>query len=222
MAYNFILDGVQFPVAPPSMNVSINGKNETATLIDEGEINILKKAGLTEITFELLLPNKQYPFAVYTNGFQPSSYYLEHLEKIMVAKKPVGFIVNRISQGNNLLFDTNFDVSLESYTIEEDAESLGFDVKTSITLKQYRAYGTKLLKVQQPATDTSTPKVTVENSRSTAGKTTPKTYTVKAGDTLYNIAKQYLGDGSKASQLATRNNINNPNVISVGQVLQLQ
>ncbi len=45
-----------------------------------------------------------------------------------------------------------------------------------------------------------------------------KTYTVKAGDTLYAIALKY---GTTIAALATRNNITNPNLIRVGQVLYL-
>ncbi|WP_156889792.1 LysM peptidoglycan-binding domain-containing protein [Planococcus lenghuensis] len=54
------------------------------------------------------------------------------------------------------------------------------------------------------------------------GKTTtppPSTavkYTVKSGDTLYRIALKY---GVSVSQLATANNISNPSLIQVGQVL---
>ena len=227
--YNFILGGVQFPVAPPSMNVTINGKNESVTLIDEGEINIIKKPGLSDIEFELLLPNQLYPFASYTNGFQPSEYYLNHIEKIMTEVdsnskriKPTSFIVNRLSRNNKiLLFDTNFDVSVEGYTIEEDAENLGIDIKCTIKLKQYRAYGTKLLKVQSPATSSSATKVTVEKSRDTTNKVTKKTYTVKSGDTLTTIAKKQLGNSNKYVEIAKKNNISNPNKIYVGQVLQL-
>lgn len=225
--YNFILGGVQFPVAPPSFELNVNGKNETVTLINEGEINQLKKPGLSDIDFELLLPNNVYPFAIYNNGFQSSDYYLQHFETLMTNTdnngriQPTNLIVNRIV-GNRLIFDTNLDVSVEGYTILEDAESLGFDVKVVLKLKQYRPYGTKLLKVQTPATTTSNPKVTVENTRSTVGKIIPKTYTVKQGDTLYNIAKKELGDAKKADEIARKNNISNPNLIKIGQVLQLQ
>ena len=38
-------------------------------------------------------------------------------------------------------------------------------------------------------------------------------YTVKKGDTLWAIAKQYLGSGTKYPQIASENNIKNPNLI---------
>lgn len=44
------------------------------------------------------------------------------------------------------------------------------------------------------------------------------TYTVKSGDTLWSIAKRY---GSTVSKIAADNNISNPDLIHVGQVLTL-
>ena len=65
-----------YPIALEQIQLKINNKNKTLTLINEGEINILKKAGLTEISFDLLLPNVKYPFAVYPSGFQTADHYL--------------------------------------------------------------------------------------------------------------------------------------------------
>ena len=48
-----------------------------------------------------------------------------------------------------------------------------------------------------------------------------RTYTVKKGDSLWNIAKKYYGDGSQYKKIydANTNKIANPNLIYVGQVL---
>jgi GH25 family lysozyme M1 (1,4-beta-N-acetylmuramidase)/LysM repeat protein len=48
------------------------------------------------------------------------------------------------------------------------------------------------------------------------GTPSPRTYTVKAGDTLYAIAIKF---GTTVAAIASANNISNPNQISVGQVL---
>lgn len=48
-----------------------------------------------------------------------------------------------------------------------------------------------------------------------------KTYTVVSGDTLFNIAKQFLGDGNRYPELAQFNNIPNPDHIEVGQVIRI-
>lgn len=220
--YRFFLDGMQLPIAPSSMTMKINGKNETVTLINEGEVNVQKKPGLTDIDFEVEFPNVKYPYAVYPNGFQPSAYYLDKLEKLKLSQKPFKFIVNRMKPNGFLLFDTNMTVSIEDYEIEDNAEN-GFDMVVKIKLKQYREYRTETIK-NQPRTSSSTnlnQKVTVEKKRSTTGKEKPKTHTVARGETLWGIAKRYLGEGSKYTELAKINNLSNPNLIRVGQVIKL-
>lgn len=49
----------------------------------------------------------------------------------------------------------------------------------------------------------------------------PRTHTVVSGDTLFNIAQQYLGDGNRYMELAQANNIPNPDHIEVGQVITI-
>ena len=50
--YELYIDGVLFPVTPGSLNIKINNKNKTITLINEGEVNLIKwgckKTPLTE------------------------------------------------------------------------------------------------------------------------------------------------------------------------------
>ena len=66
--YDFYLDKCLLPVAPSKLTIKINNKNDTLTLINEGEINILKKAGLTDVEFECDIPQVKQPYAVYPSG----------------------------------------------------------------------------------------------------------------------------------------------------------
>lgn len=164
MVYYFYLDKVLLPITPSKLDLQINNKNETVTLINEGEVNILKKPGLSDITFEILLPQVEYPFATYKNGFKEAGYYLEKLEKLKLSDEGFQFIVTRTRADGSLLFDTNIKVSLEDYKIEEDA-SEGFDIKIPINLKQYRDYGTKIIKIKTPSKPKEKPKVTTKKPR---------------------------------------------------------
>lgn len=47
----------------------------------------------------------------------------------------------------------------------------------------------------------------------------PSSYTVVKGDNLWSIAKKFLGDGNRYTELATLNNIKNPSLIYPGQVI---
>lgn len=220
MAYNLYLDGVLFPVPPSKITLKINGKNETVTLINEGEANILKAAGLTDVEFELLLPNVEYPFAVYPSNYRPAKFYLEKLEELKTEKKSFQYILTRRKPKKKKIFDTNMTVSLEDYSIVDDAGE-GFDITVKVKLKQYKEFTTKTCTI-----DISLPKpqASMQQSRETSNVPSGGTYTVVSGDCLWKIAKQFYGDGSKWGTIYNANKSvigGNPNLIYPGQVLTI-
>lgn len=222
--YYFYLDKMLLPVTPSKLTIKIKGKNKTAIEINEGEINMLKKAGLTEIEFDATFPNVKYPFAVYKNGFQNVKSFLETIEKLKTNQKPFQFIVSRTYPNGKNLFSTNIKVSLENYTIKEDRKE-GMDVVVSFNLKQYRDFGTKTCAIKFQ----SAKPVAVEKPAPRPATTSPaptnqnKTYTVVRGDCLWNIAKKFYGNGGQYKKIfnANKDKIKNPNLIYPGQVLTI-
>lgn len=215
------LDGVLMPITPSKVKVKINNQNETLTLISGEKINILKAAGLTDVSFDLLLPQVPYPFT--NGGTQPADYYLSLFERLKTAKEPFQWILNREKPNGSRLFYTNLTVGMEDYQITDDAEE-GFDITVTVSLKQYRHYGTKTVTIQPAPTPATKPTATVEPpKRETSQAPKQSTYTVKSGDCLWNIAKKYLGDGSRYNEIYNLNKdkIKNPNLIYAGQVLTL-
>ncbi len=216
MAYHFYLDGVELPVTPPSLKLRVKNQNETISLIHEGEVNFLKAPGLTEIQFDALFPQASYPFA---RNESQVSYYLSLLERLKTGKRPFRFLVSRVTPQGMLLFDTNLLVSLEEYQVKEDAQELGMDVEASISLKRYQSYGTRTVQPVKKAKS-------IRISAAKREEGTPPSYsahTVKAGDCLWNLAKQYLGDGRRYNEIyeLNRDIVQNPNLIYVGQELKL-
>lgn len=190
--FQFYLDGLLFPVAPEKMTVKIGNQNDTLTLISGQEVSLPKLPGLSKITFSCLLPAVRYPFAQYPGGvFQTPKNYLDKLEALKQTCKPFFFQVMRPGH-----FQTSFTVSLEDYTITEDASKHGQDVFVDVTLLQYQAYVTKTIQFKADSKGSTTATVS-QPSRDTTGKKTTTSYTVKRGDTLWNIAKKYLGSGAK-------------------------
>lgn len=221
--YDFYLGRCLLPIAPPKLEVKINNANETVTLVNEGEINILKKAELTDIEFECRIPQEKYPFSVYKSGFKGADYFLDYFESLKTGKKPFQFIVCRKRPTGKRLFDTNIKVSMEDYKITEDAKE-GFDLLVKIKLKQWRDYGTKTVNITFNA---DKPKASVEPQREATTSPAPaaaQTYTVAKGDCLWNIAKKFYGNGSKYSVIYNANKGvvgGNPNLIYPGQVLTI-
>ena len=221
--YDFYLKKCLLPIAPPKLSVKVNNANETVTLINEGEINILKKAELTDIEFECRIPQEKYPFAVYKSGFKGADYFLDYFESLKTGKKPFQFIVCRKRPTGKRLFDTNIKVSMEDYKITEDAKN-GFDILVKIKLKQWRGYGTKTVNI---SFNMEKPKASVMPQREATTSPAPaaaQAYTVVKGDCLWNIAKKFYGNGSKYSIIYNANKGvigGNPNLIYPGQVLTI-
>lgn len=243
--YYFFVHGIPLPITPGALEISTPSMNKTVVLINDGEINIPKEQGLREITFDFLLPQQQkYPFTAYgildslgslgslvgnLAGNYSASAIIPILNELKKSKKPGQFIVTRMTPNGKPLFFTNIKCLIESFTYKEDAEEYGMDVNCSITLREYKDYGTsvtflsKLIDVAVGVGATAATMVVakVTKERSSASKTTPKTVTVKKGDTLWNLCKKHLGDGQKYKEVAKLNNISNPDLIYPGQVLRL-
>lgn len=50
--YELYIDGVLFPVTPGSLNIKINNKNKTITLINDGEVNLIKSPDCLILQFQ--------------------------------------------------------------------------------------------------------------------------------------------------------------------------
>lgn len=206
MAYDFYFDKMRLPIPPQKLQVKINGNNKTMTLINEGEINILKMAGLTDITLTVLLPNVKYPFAHYDGGFKNASFFLDEFQRLKTQTDekgkllPFQFIVSRVLPNGAVLFDTNIKVSFEDYKIIDDVKN-GFDVSVDVSLKQYKAYGTKIVEIKPPTPTQPKATATVEPQRPAENPPTKTTHTVVKGDCLWAIAQKYLGNGNRYPEI---------------------
>lgn len=222
--YYVFLDVIPLPVTPEKIEISVPNLNKTVTMVDQGEINILRGKGLKEIKFDMLVPSFKYPFANYSFGSFSTSQIIARLEYLKEQGKPVHFIVTRC-RSNKPAWWTNIKVSVEDFTVTEDANN-GTDVIISINLKEYKEYSTKLAVVTKKSDGTVVAKF--DNPRSVVGNIAPtasltqtievgktiKSITVDAGKTLYNVMKTTLGstDSSLFDKLKSLNN-NIKNVI---------
>ena len=221
MAYKMYIDGALMPITPSKVKVKINNQNKTLTLISGEEINILKEAKLTDVSFDVVLPQVPSPFT--NGGAQSADYYLSLFERLKQSKTPFQWILNRSRPDGVALFYSNLTVGLEDYQITDDAKE-GFDLTVSVKLKQYRAFGTKTVQItpspapSQPATAT-----VQEPPRETTSAPKAANYTVKSGDCLWNIAKKQLGDGSRWKEIyeLNKDKIKNPNLIYPNQTLTM-
>ena len=213
MPYEVYIDDMLLPIQPQKIPIKYPGQNETATLINGEEINITRPPGLAEISIDVVLPQMDYPCAMWDGSVEDAEEFISRLQDLKESGDTFEFIVIRDS------FDTNMDVTLEDYKVSDDVKE-GLDLVVSITMKEARHYGTKIMNFaivpEQPIPAAASP----EPERP-AARPQVKTYTVKSGDCLWNIAKKQLGDGNRWKEIHNLNldKISNPNLIHAGLVL---
>ena len=104
------------------------------------------------------------------------------------------------------MWDTNIPVTIEDYQIVEDAEDQGMDVVVKIDMLEYREWGAKKLVVKKSNKKSSSKKKkTATKKKKRKTKDIAKSYTVKSGDCMWNIAKEQLGNGSKWKKIYNLN-----------------
>ena len=191
--YKLYIGGVLFPITPGKISIKINDKDQTISLIKEGEVNLLKSPGLSDISIpELLLPVQRYPFSQPDTKTEPA-FYMEKLKTWKRKKKVVKIKLLRDERTTlELLWDNKMYVTVKDYEILEDADKYGRDVCIKLNLKEYHFWGAKELKIKRGKSKSSKKISAVKKTTRKETKEIPRTYTVKKYDTLIKIARKEL------------------------------
>ena len=189
-----------FPVNPfDSLSIKKEKRFETVDIVNLGEFAI-----------KTFLPNLyDASYCRYSELKNPIE-VVAMLEKWVDQAEPLRLIVTGFGY-NGLVTISNFS-NTQTAGREEDRD-------IEITFRTYRELKIETLKKETK----SNTKTDLKDNRPN-NKTTPKIYTVKSSDTLYKIAKNLLGKGSRWPEIY---NIpenkkvigKNPNVIKKGQKL---
>lgn len=189
----------QFTLAvnPASITVSRPNVNRVESLALGGQINLWGGRGLREVKLETFLPRDGSRFF---QGTSPDT-ILSLLKAWQDSGNPIRLIISGTDINDAFLIE---DVS---QCFREGDE----DIWLTLQLREY--------KFQSLTTQNQ------GDSSQSAGRederTTPATYTVVKGDTLWDIAAKYYGSGTKWGIIAEKNGITNPRLLQIGTVLTL-
>ena len=202
---------IDIPVLPEKLKVTSPGNNDTATVLVLGDVLILRKKGLRTVAWDSFFPVNDAPFV--TGRITDPVEIVKAIQKARDSLDPVRFLIT----GTDL--DINVRMGVETFDYEERAGELG-DFYYSIKLSEWKDYSPRrIVRPPEPAT----PAQAKEPER-TGEPPKQKTYTVKAGDCLWNIAKKFYGKGSDYTKIynANKGTIgSNPNLIYPGQVFTI-
>lgn len=232
--FHFTIDGevLTLPITPEEVNIKSGSNNKTITLINEGEINLLKSPSLMEIEFEARFPMREYPYSrwksttltrdwqiVWSNSsskvWNKSSnfeHYFNMFANAKQNKQPVRFsIVRQLPDGTFTwgtgVSKTNEDnlFSIEDLETNESVDN-GDDVIVTFKLKKYKPYGVIKSKIKtETPTSTSTSNTNRSDEANPNSGTANKEYVVKKGDCLWTIAKKHYGNGAKWNKIYDAN-----------------
>ncbi|KGI42516.1 LysM peptidoglycan-binding domain-containing protein [Clostridium tetani] len=210
-------EGFMLPVLPEKIEFEEDGDNKTFDIINLGEINTINKPKLTKISFESFFPKYKQPYVSSEQLFEPS-FYINKIREWREKKHKIRFIFVGSPLEVNDLF------TIENFKISENGGEVG-DIYYSIDLKRYKSYGAKKVVIVKPKNNNTTKNVAKVNKKPPRPVEKPKvkTHTVVRGDTLWHIAKRYLGNGARWKEIYNLNKdkIKNPNLIYPGQIFKI-
>jgi hypothetical protein len=242
LGFNNQADAFRLPVNPETLEIKESGDGKSYTIIDLGEINTIAYPKLTEIMIESIFPAQRYPFVlVPDDGLLKPFDYVELIKKWMTSRRPIRFVFSgvrypddvkkedkKLNKPQNWLkesrtsedrssyndFAVNMAMSIESFTWKLSAGTSG-DIEYSLSLKKYVFYQAVAVKVVKG-------EVKAEQKRANE-KAKLTTYTLKAGDNLWSIAKKILGDGTKYKAIQKLNGITDSELkkLPIGKVIKL-
>lgn len=198
----------RLPVLPETISVTYGTKNDSINVYGIGEVTIIQSRQAAIIEFSSFFPAKYFSGCNYSNIPKPSQ-AKQTIVNMQKAKKPI-----RLTVSGSL--KVSMYVTIESFDVYEQGGDVG-TLYYTIRLKEYRE-----VKIRQMVVNTETKEASPEVTTSRTDNTPqPRTYTVKHGDCLWNIAKKIYGSGEQFTKIyeANRSVIgSNPNRIKAGQV----
>lgn len=202
LTFNNSAERLQLPVNPGEFRIRTGNLNTTTEIQDLGELNLIGKEKLAEIELSSFFPARWAPYCAYRSIPDPYD-AVATIEGWRKSGRPVRLIITGTP--------VNQVCAIESFEYGERGGSR--DVEYSLLLREYRFVQVRKVQDQLPAGQKAPRPDT---------RPQPKVYTVKAGDSLYMIAKRVYGNGAKWRDLYAANKASigpDANLIKPGQQL---
>ena len=190
------------PVTPSSYEIDHGINNEKISLTELGDIFLPGKRYMMNIVLDCLFPAQKYSFNNEGAIIDPY-FYVKKFEDWCDNQAILRFIISETN--------VNTTCFIESINFSE-RDGTG-DIYAKLKIAQYRVLKNISTQISK---DTGN-----KQRNEDIKKEKTKSYSVVKGDTLSAICRKFYGDANLYNKLAKYNNIKNPHLIFVGQVITI-
>lgn len=187
---------IYFTVNPAEINISRPNQNRVLSLAMGGTVNAWGGRGLREVKLKTFLPCEGSPFY---SGQSPEA-VLAMLKRWQDSGDPVRLILSESGVNDAFLIEDVTEIFREGDR----------DVGLSLSLREYK------FKSALAALAGGEARSVRPDERQAR-----KTVTVVRGDTLWDLACRYYGDGTRWGEIAAKNGVADPRNLQIGTVLEL-
>lgn len=212
LTYDSNREKLRFPVLPESIEMSSGSNDDTTYVYGVGDVITAKKPAAKQIKFDSFFPAKRCQGSI-ANPVNPKK-AVEFMNNVMNLEGCARFVMT--GGANPIAMNCRI-----AFSVKE----LGGDVGTiyyTITIKEYKEVKARQIKVKNSF---KVAQIKQETTGRASTQSTTRTYTVKSGDCLWNIAKKYYGNGAEYMKIYNANSGifkgRSPNLIYPGDVLTI-
>lgn len=206
---------IRLPTNPEEVEIEEGQDIEEFDILKLGKVAVPKGMELRTYSFEVEFPHAPMGYSLTNNEFKEPSFYIDLFRRIRNEKKPIRVVIS------NGIKDISELVLIESLSRVEKAGEEG-DYYIDFELKQFKPHSMKEISLSSSINPANASNVTKRES--SPPKPQNNTHVVQKGDTLWKIAKKYLGNGERYKEIHSLNKSiigPNPNILKVGQKLTI-
>ncbi len=200
---------LQMPVNPESFKVQKSGNNDSVDIVGMIETTIISDPKAVRISFSSIFPKTYFPGCNVKKPLLPH-FYITKISSWMEKKIPIRLYITKC--------DIVRYMTIEDFSYSQSGGDVG-SYDYSVTLKEYHP-----IKIRQININGKKAEISKKQTARVNNQKKPETYTTKSGDSLWNIAKKFYGDGSQYTKIYNANKKligSNPNIIKADITLTI-
>lgn len=201
LSFNNRAEVLELPWPLQEHNISNPHNTYEFNTINQGEVLAIGKKKLKSMTINSIFPNHEYPFLL-TKKIPKPEECISIIQKWRLSNKPIRVVI--------VDTDINLAMAIEDFSYGKPGGDGSGDVEFSLSLKEYSYLNVERSKKPSKVSGLK------GRPKEKQPKDEAKKYTIKSGDTLWDLADKTYGDGRKWKAIAKANKITNPRTIPIG------